>query len=236
VEIDDCKSKIFNFQPAIFNFHFRMNYFAHGHRFVDRPYFLAGTAVPDWLNVVDRRARARDRRAALFVEDDDPRVAALARGVCQHHADDAWFHQTRAFAELSLDFARRIRDLAPADQGMRPSFLGHILVELLLDAELIAEAPERLGDYYRAVDQLDPQLVERTVGAMAAREVNLAAWIPLFSSERFLSDYREDAKLCFRLNQVLRRVGLPALPEAFAEILPPARRLVRRRMSELLTP
>jgi hypothetical protein len=86
------------------------------------------------------------------------------------------------------------------------------------------------------VERLDTRLIERAVGAMAAREVNLATWIPLFSSERFLSDYREDAKLCFRLDQVLRRVGLPALPESFAEILPPARRLVRRRMGELLTP
>ena len=36
-----------------------MNYFAHGHRFVDDPYFLAGTAVPDWLSVVDRKVRVR---------------------------------------------------------------------------------------------------------------------------------------------------------------------------------
>ena len=32
-----------------------MNYFAHGVRFLEDPYFLAGTAVPDWLSVVDRR-------------------------------------------------------------------------------------------------------------------------------------------------------------------------------------
>src|SRR3984957_18435669 len=38
-----------------------MNYFAHGIRFVDRPWFLAGTALPDWLSVIDRRVRLRPK-------------------------------------------------------------------------------------------------------------------------------------------------------------------------------
>ena len=40
-----------------------MNYFAHGYAFLDDPYFLAGTAVPDWLSVIDRRMRARSKLA-----------------------------------------------------------------------------------------------------------------------------------------------------------------------------
>ena len=32
-----------------------MNYFAHALPFLDQPYFMAGTAVPDWLTVVDRQ-------------------------------------------------------------------------------------------------------------------------------------------------------------------------------------
>ncbi len=214
-----------------------MNYFAHGYRFLDEPYFLAGTAVPDWLNVVDRRTRVRSRHAQPFVDSEDRALAALARGIVQHHADDAWFHQTRAFAELSLTLGRLIREQLPDDDGLRPSFLGHILVELLLDAELIADEPGRLDGYYGAVEALDPQRVEWAVARMAPRgAVPLARWIPRFSAERFLSDYQEDAKLCFRLDQVLRRVRLPALPEPFAELLPEARRLVRQRKAELLTP
>ena len=37
-------------------------------------------------------------------------------------------------------------------------------------------------------------------------------FIGMFSRERFLSDYADDGKLLFRLNQVMRRVGLPLLP------------------------
>jgi hypothetical protein len=64
----------------------------------------------------------------------------------------------------------------------------------------------------------------------------LAEFVPLFIRERFLWDYGDDGKLWFRLNQVMRRVKLPPLPEAFRELLPEARRLVEQRKTELLTP
>ncbi len=198
-----------------------MNYFAHGYAFVDDPWFLAGTAVPDWLNVSDRGVRVRPRQTGPWLEDADPQVAALARGIARHHSDDGWFHSTAIFAELSWRFTARLRDVLAPDEGMRPSFLGHILVEILLDATLIARDPDRLERYYAALAIIDPAVLEATVNRMAARPaVRLAGMIPLFARERFLWDYADDAKLCFRLNQVMRRVRLPALPERLMEFLP----------------
>src|SRR4051812_38665606 len=118
-----------------------MNYLAHGWRFTAEPYFLAGTAAPDWMNVIDRKLRLRSRVATRFVGNPDTQLASVARGVVQHHADDAWFHATPAFNELSLAFAVELRDALPGDEGFRPSFLGHIMVELLLDAVLAEENP-----------------------------------------------------------------------------------------------
>src|SRR5690348_6772891 len=97
-----------------------MNYFAHGLRWIDDPYVLAGTALPDWLNVVDRKTRVRSRQAVLHLESHDAIVALVARGVIQHHADDRWFHETEAFTSLSLEFCRQLRELLPADDGFRP--------------------------------------------------------------------------------------------------------------------
>jgi hypothetical protein len=214
-----------------------MNFFAHGHRFVDMPYMVAGTALPDWLSVVDRKLRVRTRHAAPHVEHVDPRVAALARGVVQHHFDDRWFHATAAFAELSFAFAQRIRHAVACDNGFRCGFLGHLLVELLLDAELIATRPEQLDAYYGAVQRVDPELVATAVGGMATRPPNgLAQLIPHFSTERFLFDYGDDERLCVRINQVMRRVRLPPLPTSFALLLPDARCDVRQRKDELLNP
>jgi len=212
-----------------------MNYFAHGYAFLDDPYFLAGTAVPDWLSVIDRRMRARSKLAKQFVEHEDKYVAAIAAGIIQHHHDDRWFHRTRAFAELHLQLSAAVRGVLPADDGFRPSFLGHILVEILLDAALIVESPARLDAYYVALEQIDPVAVADAVNRMATRQSELlATFIPKFCSVRFLYDYVQDEKLLWRLNHVMRRVKLPLLPDEFLDVLPSARQRVSGRRDELL--
>ena len=212
-----------------------MNYFAHGRRYTDDPYLLAGTATPDWLCVVDRSVRVRSKSAAKYVKDANPRVAAIARGIVQHHFDDGWFHRTRAFAELNLQLTTAIRECLADDGGFRSGFLGHILVELLLDAELIKQDPQQLDVYYAALDAADPYVVEEAVGRIAGASCNpLGLFIGRFSAERFLYDYADDDKLLRRLNHVMRRVQLPLLPPSFLEVLPAARRLVGRRQDELL--
>jgi hypothetical protein len=213
----------------------RVNYFAHGRHFIDDPYFLAGTAVPDWLNVVDRRVRVRSKQALRHVGADDPLLARVAAGIVQHCGDDAWFHGTRAFAELSLELCGMLKTVLPADDGFRPHFLGHILVEILLDATLIAEDPGTLDEYYAAMERLDGECVERAVSGIASRPAsNLGTFIGLFSRERFLSDYADDGKLLFRLNQVMRRVRLPLLPDGVRPLFGVARDRVARRKHELL--
>jgi len=211
-----------------------MNYFTHGRPFLADPYRVAGTAVPDWLNVVNRAAKARSRRAQLLVEHANPRWAAVARGIVQHHHDDHWFHQTPAFAELSLQFTVELRSLLP-EPGFRPSFLGHILVELMLDAALIEQAPEQLDAYYAALEAVDADEVSRAVHEVATQSAGLLAiFIHRFCGERFLYDYLDDRKLLRRLNHVMRRVKLEPLPESLSTYLPSVRERVRTRQQELL--
>ena len=213
-----------------------MNYFAHGRRFLEDPCFLAGTSIPDWMNVVDRKARLRSKQAAPFVNDEDPQLAAVAAGVVQHHHDDDWFHQTRAFVELNLQLLTEIRQCLVADTTMRPRFLAHILVELLLDAALIEEDPPLLDRYYEVMDSIDGQLVQAAFNPMSSRPVSgLGKFIGLFSAERFLYDYTDDGKLLRRLNQVMRRVKLPLLPDETCDLLKTVRPLVRNRKEDLLT-
>lgn len=241
-----------------------MNYFAHALPFLDRPHFLAGTGVPDWLSVVDRRVRLRSRHAEAFCADANPGVADVAAGVLQHLRDDAQFHGSRAFAETSLELTARVRDALSSEKGdrhrlperpfgcdaqtepvpvfaaggdtsMRPAFLGHLLTELLLDAALVAADPDRLTEYYRVLGQVAPDGVEAAVNRMAPRPTQrLGLFIGLFLRERILWDYLEDDKLLVRLNQVMRRVGLATLPNDFTALLPAARRLVNERKDALL--
>jgi len=213
-----------------------MNYFAHGVRFIDRPYFLAGTALPDWLSVVDRRVRLRARFVRPFALGSATPEAELAAGVLQHLDDDAWFHKTAAFAVVSAQLTLLLRNALPADDGHRPAFLGHVLTEVLLDAVLIDRHPERLDDYYRALSAIDAVLVEEATNRMARQTTDrLKFLVPLFVQERFLADYADANRLVLRLNQVLHRVKLNPLPAGLAALVDQARGIVERRAAELLS-
>lgn len=212
-----------------------MNYFAHGLRFLDRPHFLAGTAVPDWLSVVDRRVRVRPRLTEPLATGDGTDRADVAAGILQHFHDDGWFHTTQAFAETTWKLAAAFRELDHEHEDIRASFLGHIVTEMLLDAALIARNPGRLDDYYATLARADAGAVQDVVNRASRRPTDqLGVWIRIFLRERFLYDYLEPRRLLHRLNQVLRRVKLHPLPDATVGVLETGRAIVASRVDELL--
>ncbi|HRF02831.1 MAG TPA: hypothetical protein PLI18_20160 [Pirellulaceae bacterium] len=217
-----------------------MNYLTHAHRLLavaepPDPYEIAGTSLPDWLGVVDRKIRVRSAPSSLLLENADARWRALARGVMRHHFDDAWFHETDVFRRSTLEFALVLRERWKDETGMRSGFVGHVLVELLLDATLSERHARLLDSYYGAMRQIDGQVVRAMVEQVSGkRDERIGLIVPRMIAEGFLRDYADDQKLLFRLNQVMRRVRLPELPEGLGSWLPEARRTIRERADELI--
>lgn len=200
--------------PTFSSLRASVNYLAHAYRFLDRPLFAAGTALPDWMNVVDRKNRARRLYAEPILLDGDSRMAEFAAGVIQHHDDDQWFHSQATFVQLSSRFAVELRELLEPGLGHQAAFVGHISVELLLDAALIDREPDLLTRYYAMLGGLDALLVQAAANKILKRPVDrLALLIPRFTQERFIADYIDDKAMQYRLAGVMRRVGLPPLPD-----------------------
>lgn len=212
-----------------------MNYLAHGYRFLDDPHKLAGTAVPDWLSVVDRRVRVRSRRilelhASLLNED-----RSLADGMLQHLRDDDAFHRSGIFLQLESELSGRFRRIMPDAYDHRPGFLGHIVVEILLDATIADRNPEILPRYYESMLAACPDRTESLVNRISSHTTDrLAYFIRQFQSVQFLFDYANDVRLLGRLNQVMRRVTLPSLDESCLAVLQDARRLLHVHADDLL--
>jgi len=212
-----------------------MNYFAHAIRFLDRPWFVAGTATPDWLSVADRKVRLREKHLAPFLDDQDRRVREFTAGAMQHLHDDGWFHETSAFYEVTAHVAECFRRRCESDETIRPGFLGHIFTEMLLDRLLIEDEPELLDEYYRVLSTVKGKQVEQIVNRIAPRKAErLAYFVDLFTEIRFLHDYRDNERLLERLNQVLRRVKLMPLPDVYLDAVEEAWTVIRQRGRELL--
>lgn len=213
-----------------------MNFLCHALPYLDEPLVAAATGIPDWLSLVDRKIRARGREAEKFLDSEDLTMRSVARGIVRHVADDRWFHATRAFNELNLTFAVELRDLLPGDAGFRPTFVGHILVEMLLDSLWIRDDRALCERYYETMEAVASPEVKRCVDEITGKSTDgLLRVIERFAEIQFLYDYTEHSGLMYRINQVLQRVRLPVLPEQVLAWLPRAEKLVESRRRELLS-
>ncbi|QDT52038.1 hypothetical protein Pan44_00450 [Caulifigura coniformis] len=214
-----------------------MNYLAHALRFLDRPYYVAGACLPDLLSVADRGVRLRSRRVEPMIPLAGVDEAELYRGVLQHLHDDDWFHATRGFAEVTGDIAVLFRKAIGTEHPTPCSFLGHIVMEMLLDSVLIERHPDALDRFYAAMEEVDPQRIQAAVNQCARQPTErLAPLLPQFNAERFLFDYASAEGLAYRLNQVLRRVRLTPLDETAIGAITSARDVVEAKIDQLLPP
>lgn len=204
--------------------------------FIGQPYFLAGTALPDWLSALDRKVRVRRDQLLPWADGSGSPAAQFAAGILRHLDDDEWFHKTTGFEQATREMAQSFRDhLENIQDNPRAGFLGHITTELVLDGVLIAKDPRRLESYYDTLATVEPAWIEETVSQMTGRAVSSLAWFcERFSASRFLFDYLEDSKLLYRLNQVVRRIKLRPLPESTTTVIAAGRSIVERHLPDLL--
>ena len=213
-----------------------MNFLTHALPILDQPHLVAGTALPDLLRVTDRKLRVRRKMAVQAQQSDDSQLQQLAAGILRHIDDDQWFHTTAAFVEVNLQLAVQLRERLPGDRGFRPMFLGHILIEIFLDAVWLEHSPELAGRYYEIFSSLPGEVIEDQTSKILGRSTApLAATWQRFGESRFLYDYADPTSLLVRLNQVMRRVKLRELPESLLPWLAAARELVESRLDEFLT-
>ena len=212
-----------------------MNYFAHGMDFIGEPFFLAGTAVPDWLNVADRKVRLRRERLLPWADGSGSPSDRFAAGILKHLDDDEWFHKSPGFEQATGKLTLLFREhLETIRDNPRSAFLGHISTELLLDGVLIARDPDRLEAYYGSLAEVEPGWIEDTVSQIAGQKVSLAGFCEQFLVSRFLFDYLEAPKLLFRLNQVAGRIKLRPLPQSTTKVIAAGWSIVERHLPNLL--
>ena len=213
-----------------------MNSFAHALPFLDRhDYYAIGCAIPDWLGAVDRRCRVRKNGASKFFDSSDPIFSNIALGVTQHIDDDRWFHSSVAFTEMSMQFAVELRDILTEEPGFRPGFLGHIIIELILDGFLHENNSGQLDRFYKMVTDCDPEKIQDAVNQMATRPTDrLKEYFPIFLREKYLYDYVDDERLMYRVNFVLKRVKLNPVGDSVTSWVPSARKRVYDSAAQLL--
>ncbi len=146
------------------------------------------------------------------------------------------FTRRRSLPHLSTRFAVEIRGLLGGDSGHQP-VLSAILSSSCYSMRYSAtRIPIILCVTTKGCRRSTLNWSKQPLIASATIPFDaLPMLVPRFVQERFLADYSTDFGLWIRLNHVMRRVGLPPLPESVVSWLTTARRRVQADANGLLT-
>src|SRR5204862_7715892 len=136
----------------------------------------------------DKRARVKpDALRALHL--DDPRARSLREGALRHHNDDHRFHTSSTFEALTDEAVHALRALSP-DPRYRASALGHIAVEMLVDACVEERRPGVTARYYDAIAAIDDDVLATLARDWTSRPLpQFPLLAQRFRKARFLFQY-----------------------------------------------
>lgn len=216
-----------------------MNYLSHARELLDRPYAVAGTALPDWIAAFDRDSRLRSGGVLPEMADDGSPRSEILSGIERHFHDDAWFHGTAAFRNTVAEMARGIRARFPdlPRRRVRATFIAHLMLEMLLDGALMEADPALLPAYRETLGRVELRVVADVAGELAPIDPDaFHSLLQRFKGARIFDVYLSDVELTARLDAILVRARQSPLPEGFIDMVTEARPLIASRAKVLLTP
>src|SRR5215217_6563110 len=135
-----------------------MNFLSHYYfdQNVTDCYFILGTVLPDLLKNADKNVVLHPEK---LQHPENNNVNSLIAGWNKHLEVDRHFHSSDFFKTHSHQLKK---DLLPAIQGspVKPFFLGHIALELVLDNLLITTGKLSVDSFYNHLNSCSQEAIE----------------------------------------------------------------------------
>lgn len=181
-----------------------MNFLSH--YYFDRDttdcYFTLGTVLPDLLKNADKTIILHPEK----LQHQDAEVNAIIAGWNRHLLVDKHFHSSEFFTRHS--HALKL-ELTPAIAGspVKPFFLGHIAIELILDNLLLTTGEVTVADFYDHLDSCKADVIAEFLRFAGLKESNtFFKFFEEFKRSRYLTTYADLPKVAYALKRICMRV------------------------------
>lgn len=191
-----------------------MNFLSHFYfdRHSEDPHLVLGTVLPDLVKNARKDWNMHpEKKAELFTSDIEN---SILKGWKRHLAVDRHFHNSAFFFEHTRAIRERI---APALQNsvVRPSFLAHISLELMLDSTLLTENHIVAEDLYIHLRQADRMGMNRFLELNNMDDTDhFFKFFDKFIQTNYLNSYRESHNMMYALNRICMRIWKDPLNES----------------------
>jgi hypothetical protein len=181
-----------------------MNFLSHYYfdRDVTDCYFILGTVLPDLLKNADKTIVLHPEQ----LHHQNPHINSIVKGWNKHLDVDRYFHSSDFFATHSHQLKKI---LAPVIEGspVKPFFLGHIAVELIIDNLLLTTGKVTVDDFYDHLKGCDNALIEEFLIEAGLKDTTrFFRFYEGFKRDGYLHTYSETEQIAYALKRICMRV------------------------------
>jgi len=181
-----------------------MNFLSHYYfdRDVTNCYHILGTVLPDLLKNADKTIVLHPEK----LHHQNGSVNSIIKGWNKHLEVDKYFHSSGFFLTHSHQLKK---ELAPVIEGspVKPFFLGHIALELILDNLLITTNKIDVHEFYEHMQSCDDSIIQEFLTfAGLTDSTKFFRFFNGFKKDCYLHTYSETPKIAYALKRVCMRV------------------------------
>jgi hypothetical protein len=189
-----------------------MNFLSHFYfdRDTDNCYLILGTVLPDLLKNADKNIILHPEK----LKHSDNNINAIIKGWNKHLEVDRYFHSSDFF----INHSHQLKILLlPAVEGspVKPFFLGHIALELILDNLLLTTHKITADGFYDHLEGCDNSTVAEFLTFAGLNDTTaFFKFYEGFKKSRYLFSYAETQQITYALKRICMRVWKdPFTPE-----------------------
>jgi hypothetical protein len=181
-----------------------MNFLSHF--YFDRDttdcYLVLGTVMPDLLKNADKTVIIHPEKLIHA----DGSVNSIIAGWNKHLLVDRYFHSSEFFLTHSHELKKL---LLPAIEGspVKPFFLGHIALELILDNLLLTTGQVTADGFYEHLDGCRQPVVDEFLTFAGLKETTLFfKFYDDFKKSKYLYNYSDTKEIAYALKRICMRI------------------------------
>lgn len=181
-----------------------MNFLSHYYfdRDVSDCYFILGTVLPDLLKNADKSIILHPEH----LQHSNPKIQSLVGGWKKHLDVDRYFHSSVFFATHSHQLKLLLTPLI-VGSPVKPFFLGHIAVELIIDNLLLTTNKIKVEGFYDRLQDCDHTIIKEFLSTAGLKDTSrFFHFFERFKKEGYLHTYSETERIAYALKQICRRV------------------------------
>src|ERR1700753_2696638 len=190
-----------------------MNFLSHF--YFDRDttdcYLVLGTVMPDLLKNADKNVIIHPEK----LHHPNGAVNSIIRGWKKHLEVDRYFHGSQFFTEHSHQLKK---ELLPAVEGspVKPFFLGHIALELILDNLLLTTHKVTADGFYEHLDGCEERIVDEFLKFAGLQNPSVFfKYYDDFKRSRYVYTYAKAKEVAYALKRICMRIWTnPFTPES----------------------